>query len=93
MTTMRSVWVSMISSPFSFSTRFPRPSRRPTSCYLNRRIGLGDTLGNYSKTNGEGDAIRRASRPTARDRDFRTGSFTGKDRQKSMPPASLAIHH
>ncbi len=30
---MRSVWVSMISDPFSVSTWFPRPSRRPTPGY------------------------------------------------------------
>jgi hypothetical protein len=31
---MRSVWVSMSSDPFSVSTPFPRPSRRPTPGYL-----------------------------------------------------------
>ena len=37
---MRSVWVSMISDPFSVSMRFPCPSRRAVSVrHLHRRHG------------------------------------------------------
>ena len=71
---MRSVWVSIISNPFQCLAVAPMPFEAPHSMLPNHQVAVGDTLGNYLKTNGEGDAIRRASRPTARDRDFRTGS-------------------
>ena len=71
---MRSVWVSIISNPFQCLAVAPMPFEAPHSMLPNHQVAVGDTLGNYLKTNGEGDAIWRASRPTARDRDFRTGS-------------------
>jgi hypothetical protein len=48
---MRSVWVSIISNPFQCLAVAPTPFEAPHSMLPNHRIAVGDTLGNYLKTN------------------------------------------